>query len=75
MSESGIGIAAAAHLAGAIKNVQYADLDSDILLEDKLVRKGGAPLKDSKRTFLSRPGLGIEEIDETLLGKPVRVYK
>lgn len=75
MGESEIGIAAGAHLAGAVKNIQYADLDSDILLKDKLVKKGGTKVKDSMRTFSKLHGLGIKEINEKLLGKPLKVYR
>lgn len=75
MGESEIGIAAAAHLAAAIKNIQYADLDSDLLLRDKLVEEGGTKVKASSRIFSEQYGLGVKEINEKLLGKPVRVYK
>jgi len=75
MGESEIGIAAAAHLAAAVKNIQYADLDSDILLKDKLAKKGGVAIKDSKRVFSRQHGLGIEELNNSLLGKPLKVYK
>jgi o-succinylbenzoate synthase len=75
MGESGVGIAAGAHLAAAVKNIQYADLDSDILLKDKLVKKGGTTVKDSMRVFSKHHGLGIKELDQKLLGKPTRVYK
>lgn len=74
MGESGIGITAAAHLAAAVKNIQYADLDSDIMLKDKLVKKGGAEVKNSMRTFPRYDGLGIVEVDKGLLGKPLRIY-
>jgi L-alanine-DL-glutamate epimerase-like enolase superfamily enzyme len=75
MGESEIGIAAGAHLAAAVRNIQYADLDSDILLKDKLVKKGGTKVKDSMRTFSKLHGLGIKEINEKLLGKPLKVYR
>lgn len=75
MGESSIGITAGVHLAAALKNIQYADLDSDLLLKDKLVLKGGAILEASKRIPPEEPGLGIIELDEGLLGKPVRVYQ
>ena len=75
MGESEIGIAAGAHLAAGIRNIQYADLDSDILLKDKLVKSGGAKVKGSMRTFPKECGLGIKEIDDKLLGKPLRSYK
>lgn len=75
MGESGIGIAAGAHLAAAIKNIRYADLDSDLLLKDNLVKKGGVKLKDSMRIFPDQHGLGITEMDQKLLGEPKRIYK
>jgi L-alanine-DL-glutamate epimerase-like enolase superfamily enzyme len=75
MGESEIGIAAGAHLAAAVKNIQYADLDSDLLLKDKLVKKGGTKVKDSMRVFPKQDGLGIKELNEQILGKPKRIYK
>jgi o-succinylbenzoate synthase len=75
MGESTIGITAGVHLAAAVKNVEYADLDSDILLKDKTVLEGGAKLNASKRIPLMKPGLGIAKLDEVFLGKPVRTYK
>ncbi|MGB9777917.1 MAG: enolase C-terminal domain-like protein, partial [Candidatus Bathyarchaeales archaeon] len=75
MGESEIGIAAGAHLAAAVKNIKYADLDSDLLLRDKLVKKGGTKVKNSMRTFPKQNGLGIKEIDEKMLGKPKKIYK
>jgi L-alanine-DL-glutamate epimerase-like enolase superfamily enzyme len=75
MGESGIGIAAGAHLAAAVKNIHYADLDSDLLLRDKLVKKGGTTLKNSMRIFSKHHGLGVKALDQKLLGTPIRVYK
>lgn len=75
MGESEIGIAAGTHLAAAVKNIQYADLDCDILLKNKLVRKGGTKLRNSMRTFTKQNGLGIKELDMNLLGKPKKIYK
>jgi len=75
MGESEIGIAAGAHLAAAVKNIQYADLDSDLLLKDKLVKKGGTKVKDSIRKFSKHHGLGVKEINNKLLGKPQKIYK
>lgn len=75
MGESEIGIAAGTHLAAAVKNIQFADLDCDILLKDKLVKKGGTKVKNSMRTFPKQHGLGIKEINNELLGKPLRSYK
>ena len=75
MGESEIGIAAGAHLAAAVKNIQYADLDSDLLLKDKLVTKGGTKVKNSMRTFPKQHGLGIRELNSKILGKPIKVYQ
>ncbi|MFQ6074121.1 MAG: dipeptide epimerase [Candidatus Bathyarchaeia archaeon] len=75
MGESKLGITAAAHFAAAVKNVQHADLDSDMLLLDRLVKRGGAKVKDSKRILPHKNGLGITTLDRKLLGKPVRIYK
>jgi hypothetical protein len=50
-------------------------LDSDILLRDNLVKKGGTDIKNSSRIFSKEAGLGIEELNRKLLGKAVRVYK
>jgi L-alanine-DL-glutamate epimerase-like enolase superfamily enzyme len=74
MCESNIGVTAAVHLAAGMTNVKFADLDSDILLRDKLVLNGGAALNSSKRIVSPNPGLGIAKFDETLLGKPIRRY-
>ena len=74
MGESNIGITAAVHLAAAVKNIKYADLDSDILIRDKLVLEGGARLDASKRIPPEKPGLGLNNINEEILGKPVKTY-
>ncbi|MDW8041027.1 MAG: dipeptide epimerase [Nitrososphaerota archaeon] len=75
MGESEIGIAAGAHLAAAVRNIQYADLDSDLLLKDKLVKRGGTKVKKSMRVFPKIYGLGIRELDTAKLGKPLKTYK
>jgi len=75
MGESELGIAAGVHLAAAVKNIQYADLDSDLLLKDKLVKKGVSKVRNSVRTMSRESGLGAKEIDQKLLGKPLRIYK
>jgi L-alanine-DL-glutamate epimerase-like enolase superfamily enzyme len=75
MGESGIGITAATHLAAAVKNIQHADLDSDLLLQDKLVKIGGTGVKNSTRTFSKHAGLGIVEVDKDLLRKPLKTYQ
>ncbi len=75
MGESSIGITAGVHLAAALKNIQYADLDSDLLLKDRLVQKGGSKLAASKRIPPKEPGLGSFKLNESLMGKPVGVYQ
>lgn len=75
MDESSIGITAGVHSAAALRNIQYADLDSDILLKDKLILKGGAELKASKRIPPEEPGLGNLALDERLVGRPVKIYR
>jgi L-alanine-DL-glutamate epimerase-like enolase superfamily enzyme len=74
MAESAIGITAAVHFAAAIKNIQFADLDCDILLLDKLVTKGGATLKNSEGMPNIEPGFGITKLDKKLLREPLRIY-
>jgi L-alanine-DL-glutamate epimerase-like enolase superfamily enzyme len=74
MYESAIGVTAGTHMASSLRNLKFADLDSDILLKDKLVLEGGATLKSSKRILPSSPGLGIAKLNEKLLGKPIRRY-
>jgi L-alanine-DL-glutamate epimerase-like enolase superfamily enzyme len=75
MAESSIGIAAAAHLAAAVKNIQYADLDSDLFLKETLVKEGGTKVKNSIRTFPTQNGICIQTLNKRLLGKPKKIYK
>ncbi len=75
MSESEIGISAGAHFAAGVRNVNYADLDCDLLHADKLVKKGGTRVESSMRLFPRESGLGVVELDAGLLGKPIAVYK
>lgn len=75
MGESEIAISAGVHLAAGTKNIQYADLDSDLLLRDKIVTSVGCRLKNSLRLMTEVAGLGIKRVDERLLGKPLKIYK
>ena len=74
MGESALGIAAATHLAAAVKNIFYADLDSDLLLKDKLAEEG-AKLENSFRIPPEKPGLGIQKLSKEILRNPIKVYK
>jgi L-alanine-DL-glutamate epimerase-like enolase superfamily enzyme len=74
MGESELGIAAGVHFAAAVKNVQYADLDSDLLLKTRLAEKGRIEIKNSMRIIPKSDGLGVVDLNPKLLGKPVRVY-
>jgi hypothetical protein len=62
------------HLAAGMTDIEFTDLDSDILLKDKLVIEDGAALKSSKRIVPSKPTSGIAKLNEKLLGKPIRRY-
>jgi L-alanine-DL-glutamate epimerase-like enolase superfamily enzyme len=75
MGESDVGIAAGAHLAAAVKNIQYCDLDSNLFHKDVIVKKGGTKIKNSVRLFPKYHGLGIKELNTQMLGKPVKIYK
>lgn len=63
MLETKIGITAAAHLAGARKNITRFDLDAPALLaEDPVV--GGVEVRGPHLVLSQKPGLGIERIDK-----------
>jgi o-succinylbenzoate synthase len=74
MAESNIGITAAVHLASALANIKFADLDSDILLKERLVVAGGADMNNSNRFPPRGSGLGIVKINDKLLSAPIRRY-
>ena len=59
MNESMGAMAAGVHFACALKNVQYADLDSVLDFPTDIV-KGGATYKDGYVIPSENPGLGIE---------------
>ena len=70
MGETGLAITAGVHVALALRNVKYVDLDSDLLLAERLVVEGGAYCDRGIRGVPERPGLGILKINEGLL-KPL----
>jgi len=59
MDESRISIAAAAHLALALNNVRYADLDGHLDIIDD-IGSGNPHLNDGELSLMDAPGLGIE---------------
>lgn len=67
MGESTLGITGAAHFAAATNSIKYIDLDSDLLLKDNIVIKGGATIDKDKRFLPSYPGLGIKNIAQNLM--------
>lgn len=67
MGESKIGVSAATHLACSSDIFKYADLDGDLLIEEKLVKEAGLYLKDGWRILKDIYGLGIVEIYSTSL--------
>ena len=62
--ESRLAITAGAHLAAALKAFQHADLDSDLLLVEDIVAKGGSSVERDERLLPSWPGLGVEELEK-----------
>ena len=67
--ESRVGITAAVHLAQAVRNIEYYDLDSDLLLAEQHV-SGGAGVERGVRKAPEEPGLGSFRVD---WGKLVRL--
>lgn len=61
MMESKIGISAAAHVAGAKKNIVDVDLDVPLLCKEEPIN-GGVLYNKSQITFNDRAGLGIIHI-------------
>jgi L-Ala-D/L-Glu epimerase / N-acetyl-D-glutamate racemase len=74
MGETRLSITAAVHVAASVENIIYADLDSDLLLRNRFVRRGGAEIEGSIRKLGNDPGLGITELDLDILGDPVVIY-
>ena len=66
---------AAVHLAGALENVKFRDLDMGSSIVEPVILDGGSELKGNLRTLPETSGLGIERINEELLGEAVRVFE
>ncbi|MFQ5793458.1 MAG: enolase C-terminal domain-like protein [Candidatus Bipolaricaulia bacterium] len=66
---------AAVQFAAATRNVRFRDLDMGTELEESLIRRGGSELADGHRIVPQPPGLGIEAVNEALLGEPAVVYR
>jgi len=65
---------AAVHLAGAIDNIVFRDLDMGMSIVEPLIKKGGSKLEGNMRTLPETPGLGIEKVNEDAL-EIVNSYK
>jgi L-alanine-DL-glutamate epimerase-like enolase superfamily enzyme len=74
MVESDLAATAAVHLAVAVRNIKFRDLDMGISLKKRVIADGGSELRGQYRTVPDAPGLGILQINEDLLGDPLRVY-
>ncbi len=67
MAESNVGITGALHFVLANRIIQFADLDCDLLLAEKAVLLGGAQISGGVREPALGSGLGIAELDQSLL--------
>ena len=67
MGESLVGITAGVHVAQALRNIVFYDLDADLFLAEKLVKRGGATIEKSIRKVGDTPGLGVLELRQEKL--------
>ncbi|HYA21884.1 MAG TPA: enolase C-terminal domain-like protein, partial [Thermoproteota archaeon] len=74
-SDNSIGIAAAMHFALGHDAIQFADLDSDLMENKLLAKSGGAWIRNGLRGVGPSPGLGIEEIDQSILTRELFVTR
>jgi len=74
-SDNSIGIAAATHFALGHEVVQFADLDSDLMNTEVLAKSGGAWVVDGLRGVGPSPGLGITEVDQSMLTRELFVVR
>ncbi len=63
MVETRIGVGAATHLALALKNIKYADLDGHLFLKKDIV-EGGVITEDGINRVTSKEGVGVKLIKE-----------
>ncbi|MCK4307060.1 dipeptide epimerase [candidate division WOR-3 bacterium] len=61
MVETRIGVGAATHLALALKNIKYADLDGHLFLKEDIV-EGGVITEKGIDRVTSEPGIGVKLI-------------
>ena len=74
-SDNSVGIAAAMHFALGHEVMQFADLDSDLMNAKTLAKSGGAWIRDGLRGVEPSPGLGITEIDQSMLTRELFVAR
>jgi len=65
---------AVAHLATSAKSIVYGGCTCHLLLVNDVVRKGGVVVKGGIATVPDAPGLGIEEVDESIMRSPRDLY-
>ena len=58
MIETGVGITTGTHLALALKNIQYADLDGHLFLAQDII-SGHQLTRNGANTISDKPGLGV----------------
>lgn len=77
MIETDLAITAAVHLATAVSNVGFADLDIGFSLrpKDRLIKRGGAKFNAGYVIPPDEPGLGVLQLKEELLHGPIIVYQ
>lgn len=63
MIETKLGVGAAAHFAASQSNIIYYDFDAPLMLKRDLL-EGGIQYENSKITFNTAPGLGIQHINK-----------
>jgi o-succinylbenzoate synthase len=77
MVETDLGRAAAVQLACGLSVVRFGDLDMGLGLQGKLVAEGGACFDPETGEMVAPegPGLGVEALNEELLGEPMRTWQ